>query len=373
MCRIKVFMLMTLWSALSGLYSQVTNIPLYKNLSYRECNVSDYASSIRYVPLETKDECLLNEELQVIVSSQYIFIHDFLADKVYRFDANNGKFLNTIGKRGQGPGEYQKLFGIYVDDVYRKCYLMDSYANKIYIYDYDGKYVNVCSGPYSPNRMIRINNSFILNNLLYTQSKNEMFLIDQNGKVLKKMKLPEKKYGMILWPPYFYSHNGQIYYKNYVSDNIYRIDKSLNKIPTYFIDCGKRSINPQENQYSLDRGAIVDDLTIVIGEIKGYKDNLFIPYCTDKHSFAVYNTKTQKILSPGRKEESGFIDDLTNGPLVKIPYSSYIHSSTVDNQLISVIYMPEVEGKKFNSGVFKKTIEKIDVDNNPIIQIIVLK
>ena len=146
MCRIKVFMLMTLWSALSGLYSQVTNIPLYKNLSYKECNVSDYASSIRYVPLETKDECLLNEELQVIVSSQYIFIHDFLADKVYRFDANNGKFLNTIGKRGQGPGEYQKLFGIYVDDVYRKCYLMDSYANKIYIYDYNGKYVKVCSG-----------------------------------------------------------------------------------------------------------------------------------------------------------------------------------------------------------------------------------
>lgn len=97
-----------------GLNAQIINIPLSKNLSYRECKVSDYASSIRYVSLETKEECLLNEELQVIVSSQYIFIHDFPADKVYRFDANNGKFLNTIGKKGQGPGEYKRLFGFYV-------------------------------------------------------------------------------------------------------------------------------------------------------------------------------------------------------------------------------------------------------------------
>lgn len=221
--------------------SQVTNIPLVKNLSYKESKVSEYASAIKYVPLETKRECLLNEELQIIAASQFIFVHDFLADKVYRFDANSGKFLNTIGKKGQGPGEYQKLFGIYVDDARKKCYLMDSYANKIYIYDYDGKYASVCSGPYAPNRMIKIDNNFLLNNLQYTQTKNELFLIDQNGKVLKKARLPEKKYGMLLWPPYFYSHNGQIYYKNHVSDNIYRIDKSLNKIPTYFIDCGKKA------------------------------------------------------------------------------------------------------------------------------------
>lgn len=325
------------------------------------------------VPLETNDDCLLNEELQVIVSSQYIFIHDFLADKVYRFDANNGKFLNSIGKKGQGPGEYQKLFGIYVDDVYKKCYLMDSYANNIYIYNYDGEYVKVFSGQYAPNRMIKVNNNFLLNNLLYTQSKNEMFLIDQNGKVLKKARLPEKKYGMILWPPYFYSHNGEIYYKNYISDNIYRIDNSLNKIPTYYIDCGKRSINPQENQYSFDQGSIVDDLTIVIGEIKGYSDNLFIPYCTDKRSFAVYNTKTKKTVSPGKKGESGFIDNLTNGPLVKIPYSSYSHLSTIENKLISVIYMSEIEDEKFNQGIFKNTIDKLSIDSNPIIQIIVLK
>lgn len=372
MNKIWYILLFVQLSLLFELKAQIVSIPLYKNLSYKECNVSVYASSLKYVPLETKSECFLSEELQVIVSAQYIFIHDFPEDKVYRFDANNGKFLNTIGKKGQGPGEYQKLFGFYVDDVFKKCYLMDSYANNIFVFDYDGKYVTAYSGQYAPNRMIKINNNFLLNNLLYTQTKNEMFLIDQKGKVLKKAKLPEKKYGMMLWPPYFYSHNGEIFYKNYISDNIYRIDKSLNKIPTYNIDCGRRSINPQENQYSLERGNIVDDLTIVIGEIKGYKDNIFIPYCTDKRSFAVYNTKTKKILSPGKKGESGFIDDLTNGPLVKIPYSSYLHSSTVENQLISVIYLPEIEDEKFNSGVFKKTIEKLSVDSNPIIQIIIL-
>ena len=50
MYRVKGYLLIILWSVLFGLYGQVTNIPLYKNLSYKECNISDYASSIRYVP-----------------------------------------------------------------------------------------------------------------------------------------------------------------------------------------------------------------------------------------------------------------------------------------------------------------------------------
>ena len=214
--------------------AQVKNIPLYKNLAYKENKISEYASAIKYVPLETKRECLLNEELQIIATSQYIFVHDFLADKVYRFDVNSGKFLNTIGKKGQGPGEYKKMFGIYVDDTRKKCFLMDSYAGQTYVYDFDGKFDSVFSGPYVANRMIKTNNNYLVNNMLYLQSKNEMFLINDKGKVLRKATLSDnKKYGMQLWAPYFFNHNEKIYYKNYISDYIYAIDKSLNKSPAY--------------------------------------------------------------------------------------------------------------------------------------------
>ena len=190
----KIFLLnIILLNFWTGLNAQVKNIPLYKHLSYKECNASEYISSIKYIPLETKTECLLNEELQIIATSQYIFVHDFLADKVYRFDLNSGKFINTIGKKGQGPGEYKKLFGIYVDDTLKKCFLMDSYAGKTYVYNYDGKFDSVFSGSYAANRMIKTGNNYILNNMLYLQSKNEMFLINDKGKVLKKATLSDNQ------------------------------------------------------------------------------------------------------------------------------------------------------------------------------------
>lgn len=354
--------------------AQIKTIPLDKHLSYKECNASEYIFSIKYIPLETKRECVLNEELQIVVTYQYIFVHDFLADKVYRFDANSGKFLNTIGKKGQGPGEYKKLFGIYVDDTRKKCFLMDSYAGQMYVYYFDGKFDSSFSGPYAANRMIKVGNDYIVNNLFYIQNKNEVFLIDENGKALKKVKLLDnKKYGMMFWPPFFFNHNGKIHYKNYISDYIYTIDKSLNKRPVYLIDCAKRSINPQENQYSLDKGSIINDLTIVVGEIKAYKDILYIPYCTDKRSFAVYDVKTGEFFSPGKNGKSGFTDDITNGPLVEVPYSSYLFDSCVPNNLVSVIYIPKIEDDELKSGAFKKVMDKLDIDSNPIVRIVTLK
>lgn len=250
---------------------------------------------------------------------------------------------------------------------------MDSYANKIYVYDFDGKYDRVISGSYAPNRMMKIDDNYLLNNLLYTQTKNEIFLVDQKGKVLKKKTVPDKKYGMLFWPPYFFTHNGRIYYKNYISDDICSISKSLDKTSAYFIDLGKRAVNPNEDQYRPDKGSVVDKNVIVVGEIKAYKDNWYIPYCTDKHGFAVFNTKTGRIFSPGRNGVSGFTDDLTNGPPVTVPYSNYLITSCGDNQLISIINMSEIEEARFHPGLFKKTIEKLDIESNPVIRIVTLK
>lgn len=110
----KLFLLSLFVGFSLSIYGQET-IPLKDALFLRECKVSEYASSIEYIPLETTDDCLIGDEFSLIVASQDIFVHHFLEKKIYRFD-KSGKFLNFIGKRGQGPGEYNDVFGIYADD-----------------------------------------------------------------------------------------------------------------------------------------------------------------------------------------------------------------------------------------------------------------
>lgn len=65
--------------------------------------------NVRFVPLETSDDLLIGEiEKMIYLDSDY-----YVADKspnggikgIYRFDSE-GRFLNKIGMRGRGPGEY---------------------------------------------------------------------------------------------------------------------------------------------------------------------------------------------------------------------------------------------------------------------------
>lgn len=349
-------------------------IPLYDHQELKECKISEYASSIHYVPLETRDECLLGEELEVIATSEYLFVHDFKEDIIYRFDGKTGKFLNRVGKRGEGPGEYKKLFGFYVDDLVRKCFLLDTYASHIYVYDYEGKFLEDISGPYAPCRMERVGDRYILNNSLYTQTKKELFLLDLQGKLLKTKALSTtSRIGFMVWPPFFYKHDGHCYYKNFLSENIYSIDDKLNKQPAYQIDCGKKAINSKEDQYDLHKGNLVKN-KIVIGPIKGYKDNLYIPYYSDEAYFAIYNINTGETFTVGRGREAGWIDDISGGPLITVPYSIYVYDSCVPGQLISVIAPTELSHpEQYGDSEFGRLLQEVDEYSNPVVRIVTLK
>ena len=134
----KLFLLFLFVGFSLSIYGQET-IPLKDALSLRECKVSEYASSIEYIPLEDREECLLSNELNVVVTAQDIFVHDAKENKVFRFD-KTGKFMNLMGKRGQGPGEYNRIFGIYADDSSKECFLLEPFSNRINVYDYNGTF-----------------------------------------------------------------------------------------------------------------------------------------------------------------------------------------------------------------------------------------
>ena len=370
----KLFLLSLFVGFSLSIYGQET-IPLKDALALTECKVSEYALSIDYIPLETTDDCLIGDEFSLIVASQDIFVHHFLEKKIYRFD-KTGKFLNPIGKRGQGPGEYNDVFGIYADDVSQECFILEPYSNRINVYDYNGMFKRTINVKSAPNRMIKFDDNYILNHILMSYNKYELTMINPQGKIVKQNNREgNQRIGFSLFFPFFYTSGGNIYYKNHISEYIYSIDKDLKRKKVYWLDLGSKAINSEENQYDLKKGSLTKD-KVVVSTPSAYRDKLFIPYAYDKgRFFAVYNTTSKKLFTPGLNGKSGFIDDLTNGPLVEVPYSMYLITSFKESQLVSVINMTDITDESFPDGKFKQVLDKyqLNEDSNPIIRIVNLK
>ena len=111
--------------------------------------LSDIAERIEYIPLEFKPECAIGGVAQVYFAQDDIFIlamggtNNFL-----RFD-KNGKFLNVIGSRGRGPGEYIDALFFTVDTAKRQVYLNANWIPSIIVYDYEGRYLRTIIKDYS--------------------------------------------------------------------------------------------------------------------------------------------------------------------------------------------------------------------------------
>ncbi len=102
----------------------------------REVNVSEIASGIRFIPLETTQDCLLGRDLyDIAFCGEYLFVRgDF---QLYQFTPE-GKFIRQIGKEGQGPEEYLKIGSVKYDTEKREIYVNDLLANKIKVYSFGG-------------------------------------------------------------------------------------------------------------------------------------------------------------------------------------------------------------------------------------------
>ena len=356
-----------------SIFGQET-IPLKDALSLTECKVSEYASSIEYIPLETTDDCLIGDEFSLIVASQDIFVHEFGDQKIYRFD-RNGKYLNTIGKKGQGPGEYVSIYSIYVDESTRECFLLDTFSGNVHVYDYDGTYKRKIHVPIAPCRMTKMGNNYVMVQYLLDVSTCEMVLVTPEGKLLKEYSRNDgKKYGFSIFLPFLFTSNDAVYYKSHLSEYIYSIDEKLKRKKAYWIDLGKKQINAEEDQYRLGKGSMIQG-KLVISTISAHENLMFIPYADKGRFFAVYNTISKKIFSPGVDGKAGFIDDLTQGPLVDVPYSLYLITSLQKNQLATYIYMADIDINDYSDGEFKQFLKKHNLDefSNPVVRLVNLK
>ena len=103
---------------------------------------SSLFKSLKIVPLETNELCLIGRINKIMVFDQYIFVLDnTIANSLYMFD-KEGRFIRKIGSVGQGPGEYIGISDFAIDRVNRTIYIIGSRLPRIHKYDLaTGKFI----------------------------------------------------------------------------------------------------------------------------------------------------------------------------------------------------------------------------------------
>ena len=100
--------------------------------------LSEIAEEITAIELELTNESLINPDRikRIVTSENYIFVGGM--DRILVFN-KSGKFVRSIGSKGQGPGEYRNIRNLAIDETNGRLFV--NTFHKIIIYDFQGNFL----------------------------------------------------------------------------------------------------------------------------------------------------------------------------------------------------------------------------------------
>lgn len=395
----------------SDIATQKTEFPLKINLieaiaNPKDIKLSEIADSIAYIPLEYVKDNPVGVILDFKYFSNNIFLYVGGSDGGFlRFD-NEGKFLNEIGTKGRGPGEYPpgSFFSV-IDNPERFYILCNFVPRRLLEFDYNGMFLtevliaNPSVGKFeaiSSDRFLFLSSSdtsfHYMANLKDRGNKSLMtidypFLLNPGFKKIKQF-----RYGGVLSGSYFdglplfSDQNSMDILYSIINDSIYSryiIDKGTEGAPFEKL---YSPINPPERYKYLSPLSITETPNdIFLTTIFKENDLFLINY--NKASQSVSSMKTPFVkpdvehikepvavypkfendidggisLGPGRQNRKG---DVWTYKFDAIYFKNKL---TNEHFLNSKALHPE------KKDALKKLVDSISADDNPIIMVIYLK
>lgn len=349
----------------------VINLAKAISESPKEIMLNELASDIRYVPLETTDDCLMNNEFYIM---QYTG-EDIITSGIFHFD-KNGKFLNKIGSKGQGPEEY--LQGLFAFGDWKNKLLYVQNWTTLTCYGFDGTFVRSVPTPQlnmGAAGLFDENHILYSNDIYYADKANpiQLYMVDsQNGKTVSKWRghLEEnKKYGMILTSrDFMYNYDNSLFYKPALENVIFKILLPKKRQLVYKFDCSGK------------------DIDVSADEVDPKKRFQFLSVYwakeTAQYLFVNYGMKNISRLGIYDKEKKTFTnvtikDNLAGG------YDIHPAWTSDDNHLLMVYYaggLLQDKEKRYSTGLLlerKKELDEllknIKEDDNPVVILVTLK
>ena len=411
--------------------STISTIPVEKGILnlVEQYSLSDVVKDIEIIPLETTDESVFRRAWNISVGENDLFINTF--ETILRFDRQSGKFLNQIGKMGQGPTDIFYCSGCGLDDTLKRVYTLSRFTNEIKTFTYTGIWENTLkaaqkgswmeagSMPGASRTYYYINGKHVFRRMLPiqdgTKSLWQLGIMDSMGQYLYKIVDPacvahEKSltdheigkkpintdivtYAISSDSPVLNRYQNLINYLFDGNDTIYQYDDKKGLSPRFVMDCGKR---PDFNTiHTLARGNAYYSC-IFVSDMLETKDDLFILANQDVYAYLLRINKKDGTMSAIRnkgeyKESSywmikypvvetpGFTNDLCGG-LDFYPYDQNEKQWIAIFDAVDLLEKIDLEELKATEVVMPDKKEQLirilgnlKEDDNPVVMIATLK
>jgi len=218
-------------------------------LSAGNVDISSYIKEIKYIPLETSDSCMIGEIYVINKVGDLIYISDN-HDNLFVFNTN-GKFIRKIGQKGRGPQEYQDILGLTVDRKNGDIYLIG--MGNLYHYGKNGdfKHSSMIDGNLQVGTLDDFNNLIFIfpTRKVNPDTTNLLAICNTKGNVIKNIRSRTED-GNISVFNWIYSKEGFTYFKEELSDTLYRMGENLIPQAYLLLDLKELSFTPELFEFS---------------------------------------------------------------------------------------------------------------------------
>lgn len=347
----------------------------------RELSMSDFVANVDYIPLQTDSNCLVGNlwDNGVVRSSKYFFLA--VGDNLLQY-ALDGKFIRVLGGIGGGPGEYNWISDIDVNDRSQRLFVGD--IGKINVYDTEtGDFI--CSYPTNDETFqFNVKNDSTLFRFLYNSTgklATRVLISDAHGDTLRaypRHDLFDVEEGMVFMigssdDRVMYRCGDDICYRENYNDTIFTVTEQ-ELIPRYVFDLGKYHL-PSDYRFELlgddDKFNSLASSYLSIHPIE-VADFVFIPYAywagkgKRENMMAIYDKRKNecyKVAGGALKNDMDGLFDFR--PAIALD----------DYTLLKVVQASQVlrYAEKNPSVLENERLKNLQEDDNPVLMVVTLK
>lgn len=354
-------------------------------------NLSEIASGVEYIPLETNDACLLGSVNDLRIHGDNIVL--ISQRKVYLFDTN-GKFIRKLGDQGKGPGEYQWARDIQIHPNGESVFVLDISGVQIIEIALDGRHLRTIKLPQKqmPEDFLFSNNHFYVLCGRGGSVENFVYEMDDQGVFVRSLNITCEAFGSALHN-FFQETGGFLLQENYFdlatvwNDTIFRIHPSGKKEALYLVDYGKfkyplggakgsLSRQPMKKGFAFQHWRAISEDYLFIHSQDGSRDLKLV----------VYDRNKKKIIHSSniRDEKNGGIqNNFDGGPGIYMIPAFQKNNGRDLVQAHSAINFIETFNENLSEdkpienmnahNKLKQLVSQLSEDDNPVVQIIHLK
>ena len=195
--------------------------------------LSDFVSgNVKYVQLESKNECLLGRRLRLYSNDSLIVAFDH--KEIYLFDKETGRFLRKISHYGRDPEGYKEatIYSFPYNELRNTVYTKGWELNSYYEYSISGRLISkkiLRFGDWVINSMTRLNDTSYVGYVWNWDGKQKTKLVVFNERYEKLKTYPQplsfelKQINVFPWDGWFYQFNNEVNFYEAFTDTIYQV------------------------------------------------------------------------------------------------------------------------------------------------------